>query len=150
MWPEVVEILMRNPPWVTYKGDGQTCLHPQRGGANEDSGKRRGQHCRKEKRLDTGENSKQRGRCERAQKATKNAMQGELIAEVHEMVIWAQTTQQTTPQGDGRIGKQSRRRGSRRRMLKEPGVDPGGEDPERRNHARQRPNEWMRLLICSH
>ena len=57
--------------WLTSSGQtehpGQTCPN------------------RKEKKLDTGE--KEGGRCERAQKAVKNALEEELIAEMYEMVL---------------------------------------------------------------
>ena len=39
----------------------------------------------KEKKLDTG--AKKGGKCEKAQKAVKNALEEELIAEMYEMIL---------------------------------------------------------------
>ena len=57
--------------WLTSSGQtehpGQTCPNS------------------KEKKLDTG--AKKGGKCERAQKAVKNALEEELIAEMYEMIL---------------------------------------------------------------
>ena len=42
-------------------------------------------YCDKEKKLDTG--VKKGGKCENAQKAVKNALEEELIAEMYEMIL---------------------------------------------------------------
>ena len=115
--PEVVEILQRNPQWVIREIDrcaygrrekkptkiltnrpawtpkGRTgngrCKAGKCTGSLTSSGRTEhpGQTCpnSKEKRIDTGE---KRGRlCEVANKAAKNALEEELIAEMYEMIL---------------------------------------------------------------
>ena len=115
--PEVARIIRRNPQWVIREidrcaygrrekkptkimtnrsswhpkgrtGDGR-CKAGRCTGWLTSSGQTEhpGQTCpnSKEKKLDTGE--KEGGRCERAQKAVKNALEEELIAEMYEMIL---------------------------------------------------------------
>ena len=114
--PEVVEILLRNPQWVIREIDRCVygcrekkptkiltnrawILRGRAGGGRCKAGKCTGwltasgqtedpgQTCpnSKEKKLDTG--AKKGGKCERAQKAVKNALEEELIAEMYEMIL---------------------------------------------------------------
>ena len=115
--PEVIEILLRNPQWVIREIDrcaygrrekkptkiltnrpawiprGRTgngrCKAGKCTGWLTSSGQTEhpGQTCpnTKEKKLDTGE--KKGGKCEKAQKAVKNALEEELIAEMYEMAL---------------------------------------------------------------
>ena len=115
--PEVVEILLRNPQWVIREIDrcaygrrekkptkiltnrpawipkGRTgngrCKAGKCTGWLTSSGQTEhpGQTCpnSKEKKLDTG--AKKGGKCEKAQKAVKNALEEELIAEMYEMIL---------------------------------------------------------------
>jgi hypothetical protein len=115
--PEVVEILLRNPQWVIREIDrcaygrrekkptkiltNRTAWNPKcrtgngRCRAGKCTGRltgggkteHPGQTCpnSKDKKLDTG--SKKGGKCEKAQKAVKNALEEELIAEMYEMIL---------------------------------------------------------------
>ena len=115
--PEVIEILLRNPQWVIREIDrcaygrrekkptkiltnrpawiprGRTgngrCKAGKCTGWLTSSGQTEhpGQTCpnTKEKKLDTG--AKKGGKCENAQKAVKNALEEELIAEMYEMIL---------------------------------------------------------------
>ena len=115
--PEVLEILLRNPQWVTREIDrcaygrrekkptkimtnrpawvpkGRTwngrCKAGKCTGWLTSSGQTQhpGQTCpkHKEKKLDTGE--KKGGKCEKAQKAVRNALEEELTAEMYEMIL---------------------------------------------------------------